>query len=194
MRPNVMVALCLAIAFAAGPALARSARRPKAAPALTADQQEVVAQLVADAFPRPKREPLTLALCLDVQLGPAMPDEDTLPRPAKRGRPMHTSPSRPERPVRGVPPELVARLVRPWRLVSSAATCHLDASHPIALADERHTPAQLVTVHLPTDVAVGTVSIDWTPGPGSKPSQSRDCMAKRTPRGWTVTCGGTWFE
>jgi hypothetical protein len=190
MRPNVMLALCSAIALAAAPALAR---KPKVAPPLTADQQEVVAQLIADAFPRPKRAPLTLALCLDVQVGPAT-DEDATPPPAKRGRATHRSPAQPERPVRGAPPELIARVARPWRLVSSAATCRLDASHPISLPDEHHTPAQLVTVHLAADAAEGSVSIDWTPGPGSKPSQSRDCMVKRTPRGLAVTCGGTWFE
>ncbi|HVX97481.1 MAG TPA: hypothetical protein VHK47_21385 [Polyangia bacterium] len=188
----MVLALCSAVALAGGPALARRAQKPTAAPALTADQREVAAQLVADAFPRPKREPLTLALCLDVQIGPAT--EEAPPARTKRGRPMHTSPSRPGRAVRGAPSELVARVARPWRLVSSAATCRLDADHAIALPDERHTPAQLVTVHLPAGSAEGNVSIDWTPGPGSKPSQSRDCLAKRTPRGWTVTCGGTWFE
>jgi hypothetical protein len=192
MRPQVVLALCSAVALTGGPALARRARKPTAAPTLTADQQEVVAQLVADAFPRPKREPLTLALCLDVQVGPAT-DEEAPARP-KRGHPMHTSPSRPERAVRGAPAELVTRVARPWRLVSSAATCRLDADHPITLPGEHHTPAQLVTVHLVADTAEGNVSIDWTPGPGSKPSQSRDCLAKRTPRGWAVTCGGTWFE
>jgi hypothetical protein len=193
MRAHVVLALCSVLALAGGSARARPARKAKPAPALTADQQEVVAQLVADAFPRPKREPLTLALCLDVQVGPATEEDEAPPR-TKRGRPMHTSPSRPERAVRGAPPELVTRVARPWRLVSSAATCRLDADHSIALPDERHTPAQLVTVHLGADTAEGNVSIDWTPGPGSKPSQSRDCLAKRTPRGWTVTCGGTWFE
>jgi hypothetical protein len=200
---KAMLALCGAclVALAAAPAGARKPAKPKPPPPPTADQQAVVAQIVNDTFPRPKRAPLTLALCLDLQFAPALPEDDdnvpvidTAPR---RGRKKGRKPEPPPPPVfsiQGAPPELVERLVRPWRLVASASACRLDPRQPYALNDEHHTAAQLVTVHLVPEVATGTIKIDWTDGHDPTTGASRDCTAARGPRGWDVRCGGTWFQ
>jgi hypothetical protein len=174
---------------------------PKAPPPPTADQQLVVAQIVNQTFPLPKRDPLTLALCLDIQIADAL-DEDALPLPPPKhkGRSPHKRPLVPEseipRPpvVRGAPPELVQRLARPWRLVASASECRLDPRHPFALPDEHHTSAQLVTVHLAPDAAAGTIKVDWTDSRDPTATSSRDCTATRAPTGWNVHCGGVWYQ
>jgi hypothetical protein len=194
----VAAALCLAVLAPAG-SDARKPAKAVQAPPPNADQQLVVARIVDETFPRPKHEPFTLALCLDVQIAPAA-DEDAPPAFAlakrdakKRGRATKTA--LPPLPIlRGAPPELVARLARPWRLVASASSCRLDPRQPIALPDQPHTTAQLVTVHLAPDVAVGTIKIDWTDGHDLTAGASRDCTAARGPRGWDVHCGGTWFQ
>ena len=200
-RPTIVVAaLCLAAFCAAAFAPARAeARKPaksaKAPPPPSADQQEVVAAIVADTFPRPKREPLMLSLCLDVDIAPAV-DEDAPPPPRRRGKLKRAVAIEqpPPRIIRGAPAELVTRLARPWRVVASALTCRLDPRRPIALGDAGHTPAQLVTVHLVPDVAAGTSKIEWTEGADATAANSRDCTAARGPRGWSVRCGGTWFQ
>ena len=195
-HPTVFVAVFCLAALASAHAEARKAARPKAPPPPNADQQIVVTEIVNQTFPRPKREPLTLALCLDVQIGPAF-DEDAVPplTPRRGARKRAPAPVPPPVPiVRGAPPELVARLARPWRLVASASACRLDPRHPIALDDAQHTAAQLVTVHLAPDVSVGTIKIDWTDGHDPTATASRDCTAARDPRGLTVHCGGTWFN
>ena len=195
---SLVAAVCLA---ALAPVRAQGRKpKPKAPSPPTADQQLVVAQIVNQTFPLPKRDPLTLALCLDIQIADAV-DEDALPLPPpkhKRGARKH--PLVPEsellRPpvVRGAPPELVERLARPWRLVASAASCRLDPRLPVALPDEHHTAAQLVTVHLSPDAAAGTIKVDWTDARDPTATSSRDCTAARAPTGWTVHCGGTWYQ
>jgi hypothetical protein len=202
-------ALCLA---ALAPARARAqphsqastktstkTRKPASQPvSLNSDQLSVVAASINDTFPRPRHEPLTLALCLDVQIATVIDEDAPPPPPPPRRRGARKRAPEPEVPpqpiVRGAPPELVAGLARPWRVVASALSCRLDPSRPIALADERHTPAQLVTVHLAPDVAVGPLKIDWTDGHDPTAANSRDCTAARGPRGWSVRCGGTWFQ
>jgi hypothetical protein len=202
-QPTILFSLALLVAICVVALLAPPARaRPRpvrpvvlAAPLLSADQMEVITDIVNDTFPRPKHDALALALCLDVQLGPAGDEGAALPRPLprrdarKRGAREPLAPS-----VRGAPPDLVARLARPWRLVASALACRLDPSMPIAIGDARQTHAQLVTVHLPPDVAVGSIKIDWTDGHDAVAASSRDCTATRTARGFRVTCGGTWFQ
>jgi hypothetical protein len=194
-------ALVAAALGLASPALAKDASRPHVrspgAPPPSADEQAVVAAVVADTFPRPRREPFNLALCLDVRTGEPYDEAETKPvtppprTGRKRARAHEPPPSAPH--VRGAPPELVARLQRPWRVVASALACQLDPRKPIALDDERHTPAQLVTVSL-GDVAAGSVRIDWTDGPDSTATRSRDCTASRGRSGWSVSCGGTWAQ
>ncbi|HVU49912.1 MAG TPA: hypothetical protein VHL80_04450 [Polyangia bacterium] len=174
---------------------------PTPPPAPTADQQLVIAQIVNQTFPLPKRAPLTLALCLDIQIGDAI-DEDAPPPPAPKAKhrgtrkPAAVPASELPRPpvVRGAPPELVQRLARPWRLVASASSCRLDPRLPVALPDEQHTSAQLVTVHLAPDAAAGTIQVDWTDPRDPAATNSRDCTAARAPAGWTVHCGGTWYQ
>jgi hypothetical protein len=197
-KPTVIVAALCVAAFASAHAEARKAgKAPKAPPPPNADQQVVVAEIVNDTFPRPKRAPLTLALCLDVQIAPAF-DEDAAPPPPpsrRGGRRRAPVPEAPPLPIiRGAPPELVEHLARPWRVVASALSCRLDPRQPFALNDASHTPAELVTVHLAPDVASGTIKIDWTDGHDPTAASSRDCTAMRAPRGWSVHCGGTWFQ
>jgi hypothetical protein len=198
-RARTKMILAAAVCVAAlAPARADARKgKPKAPPPPTADQQIVVAQIVNETFPRPKHEPLTLALCLDVQIADAV-DEDALPPPPKRRprkRPVVPESEVPRPPVvRGAPPELVDRLARSWRLVASASSCRLDPRQPIALPDAQHTAAQLVTVHLAPDVAVGTIKVDWSDGRDPTAAASRDCTAARAPRGWEVHCGGTWYQ
>jgi hypothetical protein len=195
----VVVAACCLAALASAHAEARKPAKPKAPPPPNADQQTVVAQIFNDTFPRPKREPFTLALCLDVQIAPLV-DEDAAPLFALPRRDTGKRPRKPEPPpppvfrVQGAPPELIERLVRPWRLVASASACRLDPRQPIALNDEHHTAAQLVTVHLVPDVAVGSIRIEWTDSHDPTAGSSRDCTVARGPRGWDVHCGGTWFQ
>jgi hypothetical protein len=184
---------CLAVL--ATNALARRAGKPKAPPPPNADQQEVVAQIVNETFRRPRGQPLTLVLCLDVQIAPAFDEDAAPPPPPRHGRRKPASPEVPPPPViRGAPSELVAALARPWRVVASALACRLDPRAPFTMKDAAHTPAQLVTVHLAPEVASGTVQIDWTSGLDSTANGSRDCTATHAPRGWSVHCGGTWFQ
>jgi hypothetical protein len=202
-RTKTRVAVgALLVALAAAPATGwarKPVRAAKAPPTPNADQQEVVAAIVNDSFPRPKREPLTLALCLDVRIEAAV-DEDAAPPPAPRrgAAKKRVRPRTPEAPptpiVQGAPADLVTRVARPWRVVSSALACHLDPRQPYALGDAAHTPAQLVTVHLAPDVASGTLRIDWAPGSDPSGGSSRDCTATRGPHGWNMHCGGTWFQ
>ncbi len=183
-------------AFATTSAQARKAGKPKAPPPPNADQQEVIAQIVNDTFRRPRVSPLTFALCLDVQIEAAFDEDEAPPPPPRHGRrkpaPLPEVPSLPV--VRGAPPELVAALARPWRVVVSALSCRLDPRAPFTVNDAAHSPAQLVTVHLSPDVASGTVKIDWTSGHDPTGGSSRDCTATRASRGWSVQCGGTWFQ
>jgi hypothetical protein len=199
-RKSILVAAVAGLATLAGARADARKAKPKPPPAPNADQQLVVAQVVNDTFPRPKGEALTLALCLDVQIGPA-DDEEAPPAPPPKHRGPRKHPAVPDsevfRPavVNGAPPELVARLSRPWRLVASAQACRLDPRQPIALPDGRHTAAQLVTVHLGPDVAGGPVKIDWTDASDALgASSSRDCTATRAPRGWAIRCGGIWYQ
>jgi hypothetical protein len=175
----------------------QAAKASKAPPPPSADQQIVIAQIVNDTFPRPRREPAALALCLDVQIATAI-DEDAEPPPPPRHRRDGRKPPAPLPPplpiIRGAPSELVTGLARPWRVVASALSCRLDPRQPFTLNDAAHTPAQLVTVHLAPDVASGTIKIDWTDGHDPTAVSSRDCTATRGPRGWSVHCGGTWFQ
>jgi hypothetical protein len=194
-KPQLVAALCLA-ALAPARAVARKpVHPPPAAPALppNADQQEVVAAVVADTFPLPKQQPLRLALCLDVQIGPVVEAQAPVPRPRDARKPGR-SPEPPPIAVRGAPAELVARLQRPWRTVASALACRVSPHEPVSFNDARRTPAQLVTVHLAPDVAVGAVKIDWTDARDPSAARSRDCTALREARGWTVRCGGTWSQ
>jgi hypothetical protein len=197
-KPTIAAAfgwVCLA-AFATS-AQARKATKPKAPPPPNADQQEVVAQIVNETFPRPRGQALPLALCLDVQIAPAF-DEDAAPPPPPPRHGRRKPPPLPELPpppiIRGAPPELVTALARPWRAVASALSCRLDPRAPFTMNDAAHTPARLVTVHLAPEVASGTIQIDWTSGHDSTANGSRDCTATRAPRGWSVHCGGTWFQ
>ena len=195
---EILVAAVCLTALVSGRADARKPK-PKAPPPPSADQQLVVAQIVNETFPRPRREPLTLALCLDVQIVDAV-DEDTvplfeLPHRREKKRAHAAKPAIPPLPaVHGAPAELVERLARPWRLVASASSCHLDPRQPIALPDAQRTAAQLVTVHLAPDVAAGTIKIDWTDSHDPTSSSSRDCTAARASTGWTIHCGGTWYQ
>ena len=187
-RHGVLAAML--IALFAPRAEARKAR--KAPPPLTPDQQVVVAEVVNDTFRRPTRERASLALCLDVQVVAATDEDAPAPPPKKRGGRAHAPPPEPlVPPLRGAPPELVERLTRPWRIVASALACSTDPRKPLTLNDAARTPAQLVTVHLTSDAAAGTAKIDWTEGTANN---SRDCAATSTPRGWTVHCGGTWYQ
>ncbi|MDB4981752.1 MAG: hypothetical protein JWM82_2504 [Myxococcales bacterium] len=194
----VLVGLAVGLAaFAATSAEARKAGKPKAPPPPNADQQEVIAQIINDTFRRPRISPLTIALCLDVQIEAAFDEDEAPPPPPPRHgrRKAVPAPEVPPLPVvRGAPPELVAALARPWRLVATALSCRLDPRAPFTLNDAAHTPAQLVTLHLAPDVASGTVKIDWTSGHDPTAGSSRDCTATRAPRGWSVHCGGTWFQ
>jgi hypothetical protein len=197
-KPTVAALVLFEVAFASTSAHARkAAKAPVAPPTLNADQQAVVTEIVNDTFRRPRREPLTLALCLDVQLAQAF-DEDAAPPPPPPRRGRHKPAPLPETPplpiIRGAPPELVAALARPWRVVASALSCRLDPRETFTLNDAAHRPAQLVTLHLAPDVASGTVRIDWTDGHDPTAGSSRDCTATRVPRGWSVHCSGTWFQ
>ena len=197
-RPQRKIAAAaLLVAVALVDAGRAAARKPPKAPPPNADQQEVVAAVVEDVFKRPRRAPFSLALCLDVRVGPPLDEDAPAAPPPRRGAKKKKQAAPDPLPflvVQGAPPELVARLARPWRVVSSASDCHLDPRAPITLGDGARTPAQLVTVHLQRDVAVGTFSIDWTAGGDTTATSSRDCTAARGPRGWTVQCGGTWVE
>jgi hypothetical protein len=199
MKATVVTLLCL-VALASPRAEARKPlKAPKAPPTLTVDQQTVVAEIVSQTFPRPSREAATLALWLDVQLAPALDEDAAPPPPPRRGKRKRKPPPEPALPlfiIRGAPADLVEHLGRPWRVVASALSCRLDPRQPFALNDAPHTPAQLVTLHLAPDVASGTIKIDWTNVADSDPgaTNSRDCSATPGPRGWTVHCGGTWFQ
>jgi hypothetical protein len=201
----------LLLAAASAHAKPHAQAKPRAAAAgpapLTPDQRTVVAALVDETFPHP-RDGAPLVLCLDVQLTPEEGDDPTdgavdngasavhsSRRPRRRVRAKRPpKPEVPETPlVRGAPAELVATLGRPWRTVVSAAACRLDARAPFALSDARHTPARLVTVRLSPGPAPGPARVDWTDA-STAPESSRDCTAKRDPRGWTVRCGGTWSQ
>jgi hypothetical protein len=182
-----------ALLFALFATTRAEARKPHKAPApLTPDQQIVVAEVVSDTFRRPSRERPSLALCLDVQTVDATDEDAPPPPPRKHGARKPAPPPEPYLPpVRGAPPELVERLNRPWRVVASALACSVDPRQPLTLNDAKKTPAQMVTVHLTADAAAGTVKIDWTDGTANN---SRDCTAARAPTGWTVHCGGTWYQ
>jgi hypothetical protein len=200
MRARTKTILAAAVGLTALAPARADARKPAPPPPPTVDQQLVVAQIINQTFPLPKREPLTLALCLDIQIAAAV-DEDALPPPPpKRSGPRKKRPLVPDSElarapvVRGAPPQLVQALARPWRQVASALTCRLDPRLPITLPDEHHTSAQLVTVHLAPDVAVGTIKVDWTDARDPTATSSRDCTAARAPTGLTVRCGGTWYQ
>jgi hypothetical protein len=207
-RPAAFAFVLLAAPFAVA--------KPQARPApLTPDQQTVVAAIVHETFPKPRPGNTPLALCLDVQVTDAEPDEtpgEEFPQPRARGhvrrggkparatkRPTKQSTKRstpPPDPVpttRGAPPELVEQVNRPWRAVVSATACHLDPLQPYTLNDAGHTPAQLVTVRLAPGPAPTTARIDWTAS-ASAASRSRDCTTAHDAHGWTVHCGGTWSQ
>lgn len=167
--------------------------RPKIVP-LTADQQTVVAKVLDDAFPLRRHGGAPLVLCLDVRVSDD-PLEDATP--ARDGKRKKGRAPEAELPViRGAPAELVARVSRPWRLVSSALACRLDPREAYTLDDAQRTPARLVTVRLTAHVATGALRVDWTGGTATPPGavSSRDCTATHGPRGWAVRCGGTWSE
>ncbi|HEX4403201.1 MAG TPA: hypothetical protein VH560_00120 [Polyangia bacterium] len=197
MRQVVAAAMLLLAATRA------EARKTRKAPpqALTPDQQLVVAAAVDDTFPRP-RAAAALALCLDVQILAATDEagDDDVPTPTPRakkhdrGRATRTEPKPPR--LRGAPPELVEQLTRPWRAVASAVACSTDPRKPLTLGDAQKTPARLVTVHVAATAAAGTLKIDWTSGQPDDPdaTSSRDCTAANKGNGWTVRCGGTWFQ
>ena len=109
-------------------------------------------------------------------------------------------PVRPELPppplIRGVTEDVIDLVTRPWRHVVSATACRLDPRAPYALNDAQRTPAQLVTVQMQAPSAAGALKIEWTSATTEVPPahSSRDCVAAAGPHGWTVTCGGTWFE
>lgn len=199
---HVVTAALGVLLFAATHAEARKPRTEikKAPQALTPDQQRVVAAVVNDTFPRP-RVAAPLALCLDVQILAATDetgDEAPEPRAKKHGR--KRAPPEPKLPaLRGAPPELVEQLTRPWRAVASALACSTDPRKPLTLGDAQKTPARLVTVHVSATAAAGTLRIDWTSGQPDDPiaptaTSSRDCTATNPGNGWTVHCGGTWFQ
>jgi hypothetical protein len=194
-RHVVTAALLL---VAAARAEARKPETKKAPQALTPDQQLVVAAVVNDTFRRP-RAAAPLALCLDVQIlaatDEAGTDEPPAPRAKRHGR-KRAAPELKLPALRGAPPELVARLTRPWRLVASALSCSTDPRKPLTLGDAQRTPARLVTVHVAATAAAGTVKIDWTSGQPDDPTatSSRDCTATNPGNGWMVHCGGTWFQ
>jgi hypothetical protein len=210
-RHVVTAALLVVLGAQTFAATRAEARKPetktkKAPQALTPDQQLVVAAVVNDTFPRP-RAAAPLALCLDVQILGATDDADddaaAPPSRAKkhgRKRAPSVKPMPPPLPrLRGAPAELVERLTRPWRAVASALACSTDPRKPLTLGDAQKTPARLVTVHVAATAAAGTLKIDWTSGPTDDPSgpgatSSRDCTAASTGNGWTVHCGGTWFQ
>ncbi|HVZ73854.1 MAG TPA: hypothetical protein VHJ20_15850 [Polyangia bacterium] len=180
----------LLVALTMGPARARAK-----VPALTPDQIEVVAAVVDDVFHRPRLGAPPLALCLDVETSGPMLDDEALPPPAKRHgrRPPPRKPA-PAPRLAGAPPELVARVARPWRVVSSALACRDAANAPLTFGDATHTPAQLVTVHLSPGTAAGSLGVEWTEVAAidREATSSRTCTAAQGPRGWAVTCGGTW--
>ena len=195
MRPSRSKLAWVVLGVASlAPTGADARKAPKAPPPPNADQQEVVAAIVNDTFPRPRREPFRFALCLDVQIAPAFDEDAAPPPPARRGR-RAPAPEAPPPPIlRGAPAELVAGLARPWRVVASALACRLDPRQPYTLNDAAHTAAQLVTVHLAPEVSSGTVRVEWTDSHDPTATSSRDCTAAHTPRGWSVHCGGTWFQ
>lgn len=139
-------------------------------------------------------------LCLDVELTELAPDEPPPTTTRLRTRFPHPIPRAPKVPpppiIRGVSEDVAERLTQPWRQVVSATACRLDPREPFTLNDSPRTPAQLVTVRMLAKVAGGAVKIEWTGASADDPRavSSRDCEAVAGGRGWTVTCGGTWFE
>jgi hypothetical protein len=196
---HVVTAALGVLLFAATRAEARKPKTEiKKAQALTPDQRLVVAAVVNDTFPRP-RAAAPLALCLDVQILAATDeagDEAPAPRAKKPGRKRAPPVEAPPSPLRGAPPELVEQLTRPWRVVTSALACSTDPRKPLTLGDAQKTPARLVTVHVAATAAAGALKIDWTSGQPDDPTatSSRDCTATNPGNGWTVHCGGTWFQ
>jgi hypothetical protein len=161
---------------------------------LSTDQQIVVAAAIDDTFPRPRNLKAPIALCLDVRSADDPLDEaPPVPRRGAQGKKTRALDAG-LAVIQGAPPELVARVFRPWRPVVSASSCHLDARQPFTLDDTR-TPARLVTVRV-SRAAVGALRIDWTGGTTEPQGglQSRDCTASHGSRGWIVRCGGTWSE
>jgi hypothetical protein len=184
-------AAVVALLFAPGSAGAEPAKM-----SLTPDQQIVAAAAVDDAFPRPRHLESAIVLCLDVRAADD-PRQELAPPPPPRHE-KHKRPRAPDPPpsaIRGAPPELLARLTRPWRPVVSAQSCRLDPRQAYTLEDGR-TLARLVTVRVGTPSPVGALRVEWAGGTSAPPSgvQSRDCTATRGPRGWTVRCGGTWSD
>jgi hypothetical protein len=162
-------------------------------PPLTPDQLIVVAAVVEDTFPRSRHLKEPVVLCLDVRVADDPLEDLAPPRAPKRKKDRASAPVPPA--IRGAPPELLARLARPWRAVASADLCRLDPRFPFTLDDAR-TPARLVTIRLGAYLATGALRIDWTGGTTDRPSfvSSRDCSATHDRRGWSVRCGGTWTE
>jgi hypothetical protein len=192
-------ATLLVALFATAGAEARKAAPP---PPLTHDQQMVVAAVVNDTFTRARRDVPTLTLCLDVQVmdpkdadGEGADEEAPTPPPKKRpGAHKHAAPIEPLPHVRGAPAELVELLTRPWRVVASALSCSTNPREPLTLSDGgKKTPTQLLTVHVAARAA-GAVKIDWSGSHDRDTSGSRDCTASQAAAGWTVHCGGTWFQ
>jgi hypothetical protein len=184
-RTAAVVALLLA------PALAGA---EQTLPPLTPDQVIVAAAAVEDTFPRPRHPTAPTVLCLDVRLSDdAVEAASPPPRETKRKKGRASEPPAPV--FRGAPPELLARLARPWRRVASADSCRLNPRQPYTLDDAR-TPARLVTIRLGASVAQGSLRIDWAGGTEGPPGlvSSRDCSATHDRRGWNVRCGGTWTE
>ena len=188
--PSRAAAALLGVVLGAPAAGAR--RAPET---LTPDQVIVVAAAVHDSFPLPRRGDGPMVLCLDVRLSDLALDAEPPPEPTRRRGRAPAKAATPEPTISGAPPELVARLARPWRTVVSALSCRLDPRQPLTLNDDR-TLAQLVTVHMTAHVAAGPIKIDWTSPGSSSPVAltSRDCAATRGPRGWSVRCGGTWTQ
>src|SRR4051812_45601951 len=119
-RTVAMVALLLAAASAS------AARKV----GLSTDQQLVVAAAIDDTFPRSRHLKTPLALCLDVQSADD-PLDEVAPPPRRGGKGKKARALEPSLPgIHGAPPELVARVFRPWRVVVSAATCRLDPRQP----------------------------------------------------------------
>jgi hypothetical protein len=208
---SAALTLVLVASGAAATAWARKPPRPPPTPSLTLDQQTVLAQVVNDTFRSSRAQPGPFTLCLDVQTTDVSPDDEPPPEPEAASklksksksrhpfaRPRPHAPPPPLPVVRGAPPELLARLTRPWRTVVSATTCRLDPRQPFTLGDAKHTPAQLVTLRLLAQVATGTIRVEWTGASATDPhaSSSRDCTSARAtgPSAWAVTCGGTWYE